>query len=71
MQTATFNSKITEVENKIKSTDVIAKSEITKTNTIKSDLTGYTKKADVATDITAIKNDYVTNASLTSQLNDL
>ena len=29
------------------------------------------KKADVATDITAIKNDYVTNASLTSQLNNL
>ena len=29
------------------------------------------KKADVATDITAIKIDYVTNASLTSQLNDL
>ena len=29
------------------------------------------KKADVATDITAIKNDYVSNASLTSQLNDL
>ena len=29
------------------------------------------KKADVARDITTIKNDYVTNASLTSQLNDL
>ena len=29
------------------------------------------KKAEVATDITAIKNDYVTNTSLTSQLNDL
>ena len=29
------------------------------------------KKTDVATDITAIKNDYVTNSSLTSQLNDL
>ena len=29
------------------------------------------KKTDVATDITTIKNDYVTNASLTSQLNDL
>ena len=29
------------------------------------------KKADVATDITTIKNDYVTNASLTSQINDL
>ena len=31
----------------------------------------YAKKADVATDITAIKNDYVTDASLASQLNDL
>ena len=29
------------------------------------------KKADVATDITAIKNDYVTSASLMSELNDL
>ena len=29
------------------------------------------KKADVATDITAIKIDYITKASLTSQLNDL
>ena len=29
------------------------------------------KNSDVATDITTIKNDYVTNASLTSQLNDL
>ena len=37
----------------------------------KNDLTGYAKKADVATDITTIKNNYVTNASLTSQLNDL
>ena len=29
------------------------------------------KKSDVATDITTIKKDYVTNASLTSRLNDL
>ena len=71
MLTSTFNTKSTELENKIKSTDIIAKSAVTKTNTIKSDLTGYAKKADVATDITAIKNDYVTNAILTSQLNDL
>ena len=71
LQTATFNSKVTEVENKIKATDIIAKNAITKANTVKSDLTGYVKKADVATDITAIKNDYVTNASLTSQLNNL
>ena len=71
VQTATFNSKVTKVENKIKATDIIAKSEITKANTIKSNLTDYAKKADVAMDITTIKNDYVTNASLTSQLNDL
>ena len=69
-QTATFNSKITEVENK-KATDIIAESANTKANTIRSDLTGYAKKAEVATNITAIKNDYVTSASLTSQLNDL
>ena len=71
LQTATFNSKITEVENKIKATDIIAKSANTKANTIRSDLTDYANKADVATDITAIKNDYVTNTSLTSQLNNL
>ena len=71
LQTTTFNSKVTEVENKIKATDIIAKSANTKANTIRSYLTGYAKKADVATDITTIKNDCVTNASLTSQLNDL
>ena len=71
LQTSTFNSRVTEVENKIKSVDIIAKSANTKANTIRSDLTSYATKADVATDITAIKNDYVTNASLTSQLNDL
>ena len=71
LQTATFNSKVIEVENKIKAADIIAKRANTKANTIRSDLTGYAKKADVATDITAIKNGYVTNASLTSKLNDL
>ena len=71
LQTTTFHSKVTEVENKIKVIDIIAKSANTKANTFRSDLTGYSKKDEVATDITAIKNDYVTNASLTSQLNDL
>ena len=71
LQTSTFNSKIAEVENKIKSADIIAKSANTKANTIRSDLTGYANKAEIATDITAIKNDYVTNTSLTSQLNNL
>ena len=71
LQTSTFNFKVTEVENKIKSADIVTKSANTKANTIRSDVTDYAKKADVATDITTIKNDYVTNASLTSQLNDL
>ena len=59
------------MENKIKAANIIAKSANTKANTIRSDLTGYAKKADVDTDITAIKNGYGTNVSLTSQLNDL
>ena len=49
----------------------MAKSANTKAKIIRSDLTAYAKKADVAMDITTIKNDYVTNTSLTSQLNDL
>ena len=69
--TSTFNYKVTEVESKIKDADIIAKSANTKVNTIRSNLTAYAKKADVATDITAIKNDYVTNASLSSPLNYL
>ena len=71
LQTSTFNSKVTEVESKIKDTDIIAKSANSKVYTIRNNLTAYAKKADFATDITAIKNDYVTNASLSSQLNDL
>ena len=71
LKTSAFNSKITEVESKIKAADIIAKSENTKANTIRSNLTAYAAEADVATDITAIKNNYVTNASLSSQLNDL
>ena len=71
LQTLTFNSKLTEVENKIKDADIIAKSANTKANTIRSDLTAYANKADVAMDITTIRNDCVTNASLTSRLNDL
>ena len=70
-KTSKFNSKVTQLESKIEDTDIIAKSAVTKANTIRSNLTVYARKADVATDITTIKNDYVSNASLTSQLNDL
>ena len=61
---STFNTKSTELENKIKDA-------VTKANTVESDLNDYPKKTDVANDITTIKNDYVTNASLISRLNDL
>ena len=71
LQTSTFNSKVTEVESKIKDADIIAKSAVTKANAIRSDLTAYAKKDEVATYITTIKNDYVTNAGLSSQLKDL
>ena len=61
LQTSTFNSKVTEVENKIKDTDIIAKSAVTKANTIRSNLTDYSKKADVATDITTKKKKRLRN----------
>ena len=64
MLTSDFNTKSTELENKIKDA-------VTKANTVKSDLNYYAKKTDVANYITAIKNDYGSNASLTSRLNDL
>ena len=44
MLTSTFNTKSTELENKIKDADIIAKRAVTKANTIKSDLTDYGKK---------------------------
>ena len=71
MLTSTFNTKSTELQSKIKDANIIAKSAVAKANSIKSDLNDYAKKTDVANDITAIKNDYVNNASLTSRLNDL
>ena len=64
MSASTFNTKSTELGNKISAND-------TKITRVKSDLSGYAKKSKVANDITTIKNDYVTNASLTSKLNDL
>ena len=68
MLTSDFNTKSTELENKIKDADIIAKSAVTKANSVKSNLNDYAKKTDVANDITMIKNDNVSNAS---RLNDL
>ena len=79
LQTTTFNSKVTELEGKITTaegkipsiTALATKAEVTAVENKIPSLVGYAKKSEVGTDITAIKNDYVTNASLTSQLNDL
>ena len=54
---STFNSKVMELEGKVTTAD--------------NKFSGYAKKNDVASDITKIKNDYATNASLDSKLNDL
>ena len=79
LQTTPFNSKVTELEGKITTakckipsiTALATKAEVTAVETKIPSLVGYAKKSEVATDITAIKNDYVTNASLTSPLNYL
>ena len=79
LPTNTFNSKITEVENKIKTVDnkiptttgLATKTELTAVENKIPDANGFVKKSDYATEITSIKNDYVTNASLDSKLNDL
>ena len=44
MLTSDFNSKSTELENKIKDADIIAKSAVTKANSIKNSLNDYAKK---------------------------
>ena len=44
MLTSDFNTKSTELESKIKDADIIAKSAVTKANSIKSDLNDYAKK---------------------------
>ena len=64
MLPSTFNTKSIELENKISAND-------TKITSVKTDLNGYAKKSEVANDITTIKNDYVTTASLRTKLNDL
>ena len=64
MLTSDFNTKSTALKGKITAND-------DKITSLKSDLSAYAKRTDVASDTTTIKNDYVTNASLTSQLNDL
>ena len=54
---STFSSKVTELEGKV--------------TTVENKFSRFVKKTDYATDITTIKNDYATNASVDSKINDL
>ena len=78
LNTSDFNSKVSELENKVKTAE--QNPNISNLETISSvtavlnkipDVSDFVKKSDYATEISSIKNDYVTNAALTSQLNNL
>ena len=78
LSTTAFNSKVSELENKIKTAENKAdisnlanKTELKNVENKIPDQNVFVKKTDYATEITAIKNGYVTNASLTIHLNDL
>ena len=77
-QTSTFNSKVGELENKIKTAEskpdisnLGTKTEVTNVKDLIPDFNAFVKKTHYVTEISGIKNDFVTNAALTSQLNDL
>ena len=78
LNTADLNSKLNELETKIRSaelkpgiTNLATKSSVTVVENKIPDVNGFVKKTDYTTEIISIKNDYVTKAALTSQLNDL
>ena len=78
MQTSSFNSKVNELENKIKTAEskpnisnLATKSSVTAAEDKIPDVNGFVKKIDYATEITNIKNDYATKAMLESKINDL
>ena len=79
LQTSAFNSKVSELENKIKTaeskpdiSDLANKTELKSVeNKIPITDAFVKKKTDYATEIGGIKNDYVTKTNLTSQLNNL
>ena len=78
LQTTAFNSKVSELENKIKTAEsrpdisnLATKTGLKNVESKIPDSNDFVKKTDYATEISGIKYDYVTNAALTSQLNDL
>ena len=78
LNTYDFNFKVSELENKIRSaeskpdiTNLATKSSVTAVKNKIPDVKSFVKKTDYAIEIASTKNDYVTKASLTSQLNNL
>ena len=79
LATSTFNSKVTELENKITAVDgkipsvtgLATKTELTAVENKRSDVSSLVKKIDYATEISTIKNDYVTNTAFNAKINDL
>ena len=78
LPTNTFNSKVRQLENKIKTAeskpDISNLANNTELKNVENkipDSNIFVKKTDYVTEISGIKNDYVTNAALKSQLNDL
>ena len=70
---SSFNSKVNELENKIKTAEqkpdfsnLANKTELKNVENKIPDSNAFVKKTDYAIEITSIKNDYVTNAALTS-----
>ena len=67
-----FNTKVTEIEDKIPSINGLAtNSELIAVEIKIPDVSSLVKRTDYATEITSIKNDYVTNAALNAGLKDL
>ena len=78
LETSTFNSNVSELETKIKTAErkpdisnLVSKIKFKNIQNKIPDVNGFVKNTDYATEISGIKNDYVTNAALTSHLNDL
>ena len=66
-----FNTKVTEIEDKIPSISGLAtNSALTAVENKIPDISSLVKKTDYATEITNIKNDYVTNAAFNARHKD-
>ena len=78
LQVSSFNSKVTELEHKIKTAEnkpdisnLAIKSGLTLVENKIPDVNGFVKLTNYSTEITTIKNDYATKAILDSKIKEL